>query len=1089
MCATFSRFGSTKFLSLLVLLAAGCVDHTKVIGPATTVARIAAVEVQPSHLVECTTTWKDPVNGLWTEAAKWSAGVVPGVTDDVCITVDGTYKVGVRGAQLANTVTVGKAGNTGVQTLGIEGVGTGSSLTATAGFINEGVVQLTWVSGTNGTASVLAVTTGTLTNAGTLRTVADGIGAPRAINANLVNTGTVSIGHPTSFNKAGGVYENQGTFTIETFRSLNIAGNLGQVFRQAAGTLTVSGTMSITQETLEFSGGTIVGRPTITNGTLRIGAGSEGAGDFAIRGASTLAGDIASTQSVRIQGTGTGSTLTAASGFTNAGTIELSWVSGTNVTEAGLAVTAGTLTNTGTIRSLADGIGAPRIITADLLNAGTIRIEHPTTFNKPGGQYENRGDFTIDQFRSLTIQTGAGQVFRQADGTLVVTGSMVLNDQTFEAVGGTITGRPVLNSGTLRFVEGCTGTGDFSVRGTPALEGDIPAGYTVRVNTSGSVSSTLTAAAGFVNHGTIELDATSGNNSTAVNLAVTTGTLTNSGILRTLNDAFSGTGRTIAANVLNTGTVDIQTRTTFAKQNGTHVNQSLIMLGAFQVLTINGLGQTLTTTGQITGGGTLAFTSMTLRASGSIAATMNLTNVDSHIGTGGPATLDVTGTYRMITGGTMNIELADPTPGTGHDRLNVSGAATLLGTLNVTVVEGACVDGGLSFEIMTFGSRVGDFAVKNGLNLGGGRTLVAVPAATNYKLNSLGPQCVAPDVTPPVIAASVLGTLGNNGWYVSDVSVTWSVTDAESPVSSSTGCGASSVTTDDAGVTLTCSATSGGGTSAQSVTIKRDATAPSVSASRAPAANANGWNNTDVTATYTAADGMSGIAGAATATQLFSAEGADQSGSRTFSDAAGNSATASVTGISIDKTAPVVTVTRSPAPGPDGWNNTDVTVLYSATDALSGIDGAASFTQVFTENGANQGGSHTFSDRAGNSATGTITGINIDKTPPPPPSNTGSASPGEIWPPNNQMVGVHVTICSGAVSYRLMSVTNNETGAADVEGWTIGSADLDGSVRAQRFGGGSGRTYTLVYDVVNAAGAHSDCVVRVAVPHDQGKKK
>jgi hypothetical protein len=85
------------------------------------------------------------------------------------------------------------------------------------------------------------------------------------------------------------------------------------------------------------------------------------------------------------------------------------------------------------------------------------------------------------------------------------------------------------------------------------------------------------------------------------------------------------------------------------------------------------------------------------------------------------------------------------------------------------------------------------------------------------------------DTTAPVITPSVSGTLGNNGWYTSDVTVSWTVVDNESAISSSSGCGSTTINTDTAGTTLTCTATSAGGTASASVTIKRDATNPSVS--------------------------------------------------------------------------------------------------------------------------------------------------------------------------------------------------------------------------------------------------------------------
>src|SRR5262249_46280654 len=63
------------------------------------------------------------------------------------------------------------------------------------------------------------------------------------------------------------------------------------------------------------------------------------------------------------------------------------------------------------------------------------------------------------------------------------------------------------------------------------------------------------------------------------------------------------------------------------------------------------------------------------------------------------------------------------------------------------------------------------------------------------------------DVTPPVITPHIAGTLGGNGWYVSDVSVTWTVADPESAFTA-TGCDPTTITADTAGVTLTCTATS-----------------------------------------------------------------------------------------------------------------------------------------------------------------------------------------------------------------------------------------------------------------------------------------
>jgi predicted extracellular nuclease len=81
------------------------------------------------------------------------------------------------------------------------------------------------------------------------------------------------------------------------------------------------------------------------------------------------------------------------------------------------------------------------------------------------------------------------------------------------------------------------------------------------------------------------------------------------------------------------------------------------------------------------------------------------------------------------------------------------------------------------------------------------------------------------DPTPPVVTPSVIGLTGNAGWYISDVLVHWTVSDPDSDVVTS-GCDDATVDTDTAGTAITCTATSAGGPTTQSVTIMRDATAP-----------------------------------------------------------------------------------------------------------------------------------------------------------------------------------------------------------------------------------------------------------------------
>ena len=90
------------------------------------------------------------------------------------------------------------------------------------------------------------------------------------------------------------------------------------------------------------------------------------------------------------------------------------------------------------------------------------------------------------------------------------------------------------------------------------------------------------------------------------------------------------------------------------------------------------------------------------------------------------------------------------------------------------------------------------------------------------------------ETTPPVISYILDPATppdGSNGWYWSDVTLTWTVAEPESPHSLvKTGCVDQSITTDQDETTYLCSATSDGGSAGPvEVKIKRDTTSPVVS--------------------------------------------------------------------------------------------------------------------------------------------------------------------------------------------------------------------------------------------------------------------
>ncbi len=287
---------------------------------------------------------------------------------------------------------------------------------------------------------------------------------------------------------------------------------------------------------------------------------------------------------------------------------------------------------------------------------------------------------------------------------------------------------------------------------------------------------------------------------------------------------------------------------------------------------------------------------------------------------------------------------------------------------------------------------------------------------------------VAPETT--LTATANAAPYASGAWTRFDVSVTLSAADGAgeagvkeityaatgaTTIASTTVAGASVtglVFSAEGTTTVTYFATDNVGNveSTKTFTIRIDKTAPTI-ADLGPTASANaaGWYNTDVTNRFSAADALSGLDAACLAafpdvsgdriqSKLTTGEGETVTvTSDSCADVAGNAA-AGVTSadFKIDKTAPaIVQLDFSPAANAAGWHNTNVTVRFRVTDALSGPNSACqtAFPDVSgdriqskttsTEGNAVTVASDSCTDVAGNIALAvTSTPFKIDKTAP-----------------------------------------------------------------------------------------------------------
>ena len=238
------------------------------------------------------------------------------------------------------------------------------------------------------------------------------------------------------------------------------------------------------------------------------------------------------------------------------------------------------------------------------------------------------------------------------------------------------------------------------------------------------------------------------------------------------------------------------------------------------------------------------------------------------------------------------------------------------------------------------------------------------------------------DATAPVITADVEGPRKGTEWFTGDVSVTWTVTDATSGVASRSGCGTVTLTEDTDATTYTCSATddAGNGTS-EHVTVKRDATAPVITP-QVVGAHSTDWYTSDVNVGWVVSDGTSGIASRTGCDEVtLATDTSGKSFTCSATDTAGNTAVGSTT-VKRDATKPVITSDVSgPRKGTD-WFTGDVTVAWTASDAMSGVAGRTGCdTVTVTEDTAGRTITCGAADAAGNSDSKSVT-INRDATAP-----------------------------------------------------------------------------------------------------------
>ena len=229
------------------------------------------------------------------------------------------------------------------------------------------------------------------------------------------------------------------------------------------------------------------------------------------------------------------------------------------------------------------------------------------------------------------------------------------------------------------------------------------------------------------------------------------------------------------------------------------------------------------------------------------------------------------------------------------------------------------------------------------------------------------------------------------GWHNHALDVQFQGADAMSGLDSCTKVGYASPDSATASVSGSCRDKAGNNSGSSPFVFKYDATAPGVTASPRPAADANGWHNHSLSVSFAGTDATSGVDTCDAPVTFSGPDSASVPVAGACRDKAGNSGSGVVT-LKYDSTKPSATAAPSRPANANGWYAAPLTVSFSGGDTLSGLD---SCDAPKAYNGPDSSGapvSGSCRDKAGNAGSAAVT-VKYDATAPGVTGATPSRPP------------------------------------------------------------------------------------------------
>ncbi len=740
------------------------------------------------HTQASVITWTNGSGGNWNVAANWSPNQVPSTDDTAVITNIGTYTVtlninpmiggliigGTSGSQTLNTAghNLTLNGQGAIRPNGVLSLLSTSTLAGTNHIAVQGV--LNWGGGTLASNTAVTLATGAQLN------IASAANYSKFLDGNLTNAGTITW-QPTGGLRIAGVLHNLpgGVLDAKLDLALSRAGpgiiNNDGTFRKSAGTGSLNfqvpmlnnGIVDIQTGRLTLADGSV-----LNNGCAFTGTGAT----WLDSGTITLNGNVHSENLVLRYN----AMLTGTGGISGT----LTWGGGVIGSNAALSVaTNGHLL-------IASEYTYEKALQGHLTNAGTIAWQ-PSGSLIVGGLLHNLSSSIFDiRFDGTLGQSGTGMivnegVIRKSVGASTLSClAPLLNQGTVDTQTGALTlaAGSSLNDGASFIGAGQTilSTGTNLINGAIHSE-NLSLQYSATLNGSGSFSGTLTWGGGDLGYNANVTVATNGTLliASAGNFAKNIfGRLTNAGTI-----VWRPQGTLVLGGLLHNqrgALFDAQLAGLISQPgDGVFVNEGIFQKSGPGTVTCDAAFINHGTTKVASGifhlssaysnpGGTIALEGGTFRSTPALRLENGLLTgwgtVLADVTNGGcirPANsnggLTITGKCEQLLEGRMEFDLAGNVPGTNQSRLNITGAATLRGTIGIRWVDGYLPPPGTNFQVLAFGSRRGEFSCfDNFFLLGLNRRLVPVYTTTNLSLATLA----APDpIYPPLRLSLENGSL------------------------------------------------------------------------------------------------------------------------------------------------------------------------------------------------------------------------------------------------------------------------------------------------------------------------------------------